>query len=156
MNNHKFEFLIVSITNSEFEILNKVYTINDEWEESKKLTNSFDILGLELLGTMEYSNGCFHKNNLIYYHPYILEDYVEKNYSKNLDEIFILCEKNIFDNYKNKIAIFGCPNKFSFISTYSFHITFNEIYGSLCDYTCDKKLLNIKQLDDILYMQYDV
>jgi len=87
--------------------------------------------------------------------PDYTNDYFEKSYPKNLDEIFDLYEEKLYIDLDEKIAVFGSPCRFSFISTYVINDTLKKFRNRLYEFEYGKELLDIKKSDDVLYMVYD-
>jgi hypothetical protein len=155
MNVPKFKFLIATVDYTELYELNKIYSTDHDYNKWKELKQTFSNVGIELLGTLEYFNGKVVRNNLIYYDPDYTDDYFEKYYPKNLDEIFDLYEEKLYIDLDEKIAIFGSPCGFSFISTYAINDTLKKFRNGLYEFEPGKELLDIKELDNVLYMVYD-
>ena len=156
MNKHNFTILIMTVDYEEIHELNKIFSTNYDLNQWIKLKETFNKNKIELLGTSEYYNDKFNGNNLIYYDNDYTDDYVVNKYSKQLNDVFEIYETKLCSKLYGGIAVFGSVNKISIIDTYNIHITLNKFKCNLYEYDCDKKLTNIVEFNDILFMDYDI
>lgn len=167
MNVPKYNILFVSIGWSEMLSLIKMYSTHDYIQKYKIYKSETENLGLELLGIYCLDSSFPNpSNNLKYYEDDYTETYIKQNYSIEFNDM-ISIYKEKFINRKQKpvaIAIYASKKKFNFIHTYKiyeylqksgFLYNIEELKFEQIDIIYEKNLLDIKEFDNILFMDYN-
>jgi hypothetical protein len=141
----KFNLLYVKIGFTEYDFIEKIYSLHEYSNVYLDLKDQLGPLGLDILGLYSPDRyGEEHIINLAYYEDDYDENKIHNTYSMRFEQIVENYKNNYATNLKDSIMILGSKTEFNLIKTYDFDVFFKQLSLVLndmseieCEYKCE-------------------